>query len=126
MLTTLPDTPERPQQELDLQIALGAALMATKGYAAPEVEQAYTRARALCQQVGRRPSSSTVLWDCGFIARAELQTAHELGEQLLSLAQQRTTTPRSSCRLTMRLGYLVLSGRVRLGPRPTSSRACPL
>ena len=28
---TLPDTPERAQQELDLQIALGPALMATKG-----------------------------------------------------------------------------------------------
>jgi predicted ATPase len=52
LLTTLPDTPVRAQQELELQIALGPALMATKGQAAPEVEQTYARARALCVQIG--------------------------------------------------------------------------
>ena len=62
VLTTLPDTPERTQQELDLQTALGPALMATKGYAAPEVEQAYARARELCQQVGETPQLFPVLW----------------------------------------------------------------
>ncbi len=39
LLKTLPETPERTQQELTLQIALGAPLMATKGFAAPEVEK---------------------------------------------------------------------------------------
>ena len=48
----LPDTPERAQQELTLQIALGAPLRATKGFAAPEVENAYARARELCQLTG--------------------------------------------------------------------------
>ena len=52
VLDTLPDTPERAQQELGLQIALGPALMNTKGFEAPEVERVYARARALCQQVG--------------------------------------------------------------------------
>ena len=37
LLETLPDTPERTQQELTLQIALGVPLRATKGLAAPEV-----------------------------------------------------------------------------------------
>ena len=37
LLKTLPDTPERAQQELTLQLALAAPLMATKGFAAPEV-----------------------------------------------------------------------------------------
>ena len=63
--------------------------MATKGYAAPEVEKAYTRARELCQQVGETPQLFPVL--CGlwmfYIVRAELQTARELAEQLLRLAQ---------------------------------------
>ena len=40
MLKTLPDTPERAQQELTLQLALSDALIAIKGYAAPEVEKA--------------------------------------------------------------------------------------
>ena len=62
MLKTLPDTPERAQQELTLQITLGAPLMATKGYAAPEVGEAYTRARELCQQIGETPQLFPVLW----------------------------------------------------------------
>ncbi len=36
-------------------MALGPAFIATKGYAAPEVEHTYARARALCQQVGDTP-----------------------------------------------------------------------
>ena len=90
VLATLPDTPERTQQELDLQITLGPALMATKGYAAPEVEQVYARARELCQQVGETPQLFPVLWGLWWFyeVRAELQTARELGEQLLSLAQR--------------------------------------
>jgi predicted ATPase len=89
LLKTLPDTPERTQQELTLQIALGAPLMATKGFAAPEVERAYARAQELCQQVGETPQLFRVLSGLWFfyLARAELQTAHELAEQLLSLAQ---------------------------------------
>jgi adenylate cyclase len=64
--------------------------MATKGWAAPEVEQAYARARELCQQVGETPQLFSAL--LGFIAfylmRAEYKTARELVEQCLSLAQR--------------------------------------
>jgi class 3 adenylate cyclase/predicted ATPase len=89
LLKTLPDTPERTQQELTLQIALGVPLTATNGYGAPEVGTVYTRARELCQQVGETPQLFPVLfglWNF-YLLRAELQTARELGEQLLSLAQ---------------------------------------
>jgi predicted ATPase len=89
LLKALPDTPERSQRELTLQIALGNALMATKGYAAPEVEQAYTQARALCQQIGETPQLFPVLlglW-AFYSQRAELQTGRELAEQFLRLAQ---------------------------------------
>jgi len=55
LLTTLPETLDRTQQALSLHIVLGAALQMTKGLAAPEVEHAYTQARALCQQVGETP-----------------------------------------------------------------------
>src|SRR5262249_3177223 len=92
-LITLPDTPERAQQELVLQTTLGPALMHTKGYAALEVEQAYARARALCQQVG----DTTQLFPTMFglwafyvdASGAAGQTAQELAEQLLALAQRR-------------------------------------
>jgi class 3 adenylate cyclase/predicted ATPase len=90
VLRTLPDTPERIQHELVLQITLGPALIATKGYAAPEVEHAYARARELCQQVGEIPQLFLVLrgLQVFYFLRAELQTARELGEQLLSLVQR--------------------------------------
>jgi predicted ATPase len=89
LLQTLPDTPERTQQELTLQITLGPALMATKGYAAPELEKAYARARELCRQVGETPQLFSVLWGLwGFyVVRMELQTGYELAEQLLTVAQ---------------------------------------
>jgi predicted ATPase len=89
LLATLPDKGERPQQELDFQMTLGPVLMATQGYGGPDVERVYTRARQLCQQVGETPQLFPVLWGlCRFYTtRGELQTARELGGQLLRLAQ---------------------------------------
>jgi predicted ATPase len=64
--------------------------MITKGWAAPEVARVYTRARALCQQVGETPQLFPVLWGLWlfYMGRGELQTARELGEQLLALAER--------------------------------------
>jgi len=45
-----PDGPGRQQLELDLQLALGNALIAAKGFSAPEVGSTYARARALAEQ----------------------------------------------------------------------------
>jgi predicted ATPase len=89
LLQTLPDTPERAQQELTLQIALGTALVATKGYAALETTRAYARARQLCQQVGETPQLFPVLGGLAafYIEQGEFQTAHKLAEQLLRIAQ---------------------------------------
>jgi predicted ATPase len=97
LLATLSATPERAQHELDFQIALGPALVATKGNAAPEVEQTYARARALCQQVRETPQLLPTLRGlCLFYAsRGALATARELGEQLVRLAQREPlSTPR--------------------------------
>ena len=89
LLDTLPDTPERAPQELVLQITLGPALMATEGYAAPEVGRAYTRARELCRQVGDTPQLFPMLRGLQrfCLARAQLQPAGELGEHCLRLAE---------------------------------------
>jgi predicted ATPase len=90
LLATLPDTPQRAQHELNLLTTLGPALLATKGYAAPEVGQAYTRARVLCQQIGETPEHFLVLWNLWlfYIARSQHRTAMELGEQCLQIAQR--------------------------------------
>jgi predicted ATPase/DNA-binding winged helix-turn-helix (wHTH) protein len=90
LLSILPDTPERTRQELDLQMVLGPALMATKGHGDPDVERAYTRARALCQLIEETPQLFPMLWGLWrfYNVRGALQTARELGEKLLSLAQR--------------------------------------
>jgi predicted ATPase len=93
LLKVLPEPPEHAQRELVLQITLGPALIATKGQAAPEVEYTYARARELCRQVGETPQLFQALWGLWYfyLVRAELQTARELGEQLLHLAQRAQT-----------------------------------
>jgi predicted ATPase/class 3 adenylate cyclase len=90
LLQTLPETPERTQQEVDIHIALGTSLIATKGTGALEVGETYTRARQRCQHLDDPHQLFPVLrglWHYYFV-RAEYQTAHPLGEQLLALAQQ--------------------------------------
>jgi predicted ATPase len=90
LLQTFPETPERTQREVGMLIVLGASLLATKGYAAPEVGETYTSARQLCQYLEDPYQIFPVLrglWHY-YHVRAEYQTAHTLGEQLLAVAQQ--------------------------------------
>jgi len=89
LLPALPETRARVQQELDLLLGLGPALIATKGPAAPEVEQTYARARTLCAQVGETPQLFQALrglWSCYF-NRGALPGARALGEELFGLAR---------------------------------------
>jgi class 3 adenylate cyclase/predicted ATPase len=89
LLVALPEGPERIQQELAIQVALGAPLALTKGYAAPEVGRARVRAQELCQQVGETPQLFPVvfgLWAFNLV-RGELRMARELGTRLLGLAE---------------------------------------
>jgi predicted ATPase len=90
LLKTLPDTPERALQELTLQRMLGVPLLSTKGFAAPEVEAVYARARTLCQQVGDTALLGPVLFGLwGFYkVRGDLQIAQEVAEELLTLGQR--------------------------------------
>jgi predicted ATPase len=94
LLQRLPDGPERIQQEVLLQLAVGPALIVVKGYAAPETERAYTRARELCERLGDPPELFPALlglWSTHLL-RGEIRLACELGERLLGRAQ-RTRDP---------------------------------
>lgn len=78
-----------PHTELEILMALGPALIATRGYGAIEVEQAYQRARQLCRNLGDTLQLFPVL--CGlwvfYLVRGELDRAWELAEKLERLAQ---------------------------------------
>ena len=93
VLQTLPATRENVQHALELQTLLGMVLTITKGFAAPEAAHAYARARELCQQVGDTPHLIPALWGLWVYAlvRTELQTARELAEELMRLAESALT-----------------------------------
>lgn len=90
LLKTLPDTPDRAQQEIGLQLALDTPLIATRGYGTPELGQALARARELCLQIGEAPQLFTalVLLMFFYALKAEYHTALELGEQTNRIAKQ--------------------------------------
>jgi tetratricopeptide (TPR) repeat protein len=90
LLKTLPDTAARARHELTLHLSLGASLVATKGYAAAEVEQVYTRAQELCLQVGEPLQVAQVLYGLWVFnaVKGDLTAALALGEQFLTVAHQ--------------------------------------
>ncbi len=81
----------RDRQELAFLNALGTAWAAARGFGAREAEQAWVRARELCQRLGEPPELALVLngsWMVRF-ARGELARALELARQTLDLAEAR-------------------------------------
>ena len=89
VLSTLPETHARAQQELALQIMLGAALRSTKGPSALETERTYARACALARQVGSTPELFPALWGVCYahMGRGQLPRARELAAEFLELAR---------------------------------------
>jgi class 3 adenylate cyclase/predicted ATPase len=89
-LKRLPDSPERMQLELQLATELGAALRAIRGYAAPEVEDIYRKARELCAHMENAPEQFKVEWALMqlFLVRGDLVRTSELSRSLLSHAER--------------------------------------
>ena len=91
LLSSIPDGAARQEQELELQITLGHALMAAKGLAAPEPGEAFARARQLCEHLTRPQQLGTVLTGqflfC--LVRAELDQAEHHAEEIRRLGAAR-------------------------------------
>jgi predicted ATPase len=82
--------PARDERELALQLALGPALMATRGYGATEVEQTYARAHELCRNLGTGPNRFAVLrglWEY-YELRARMDSAKEVADEVFAIAEQ--------------------------------------
>ncbi len=90
LLMQLPETPERHKRELELQMALGPALVATKGYADAGVGDAYARAWELCQRLEDSAHLPLVLRgrQVFHLLRGELNKAREFANQFLDLAER--------------------------------------
>jgi len=89
-----PTTPEGLQQELTIQLALGPALMAIKGWASVDVEAACTRARDLATQLGAHDRLLPALWGLWTMhfLRGDLVTAKEAANRVGEVAFA-TTNP---------------------------------
>jgi tetratricopeptide (TPR) repeat protein len=89
LLPAVRDTRVRLRHDLELSITLGWALRYHKGQGSPEVEQTYTRAWELCQQVGEAPQHLLILNGLRslYVTRGALQKARGFAEQLLSVAR---------------------------------------
>jgi hypothetical protein len=92
LLSGVPDGTARQEQELDLQIALGHALMAAKGLAAPEVGEAFAHARQLCEKLDQPPQLLPILTGQWLyrLVRGELEQAEGLAQEVRHLGEARS------------------------------------
>ncbi len=88
LLDRFPPSPHRSRTELGLQTTLGAAQIAARGFAAPEVGLAYARAQQLCQELGDRNRRFPALFGRWIFlaARAEVDQAVAVADEMLQLA----------------------------------------
>ena len=86
----IPDETVRTGLELGLQATLAVVLAGAKGFAVPEVEQAYDRARALCERIGKTRQIFPILYGQFLFhwVRANLETARRGAEEMLRIAME--------------------------------------
>jgi class 3 adenylate cyclase/predicted ATPase len=80
---------ERDRLELDLLSTLGTALTIQKGWAAPEVADAYSRAHALSERVGDSPTLFWVLWGLWafYLVKGDQTQGLQFAERMMTFAQ---------------------------------------
>jgi hypothetical protein len=90
MLSALPDTPDRASREVAHLMAVALPMHGVYGYAAPELEETYRRARALCDALGEHPGLFGVITGISAFRfmRAELRPCVVAGLQMTRVAEQ--------------------------------------
>jgi class 3 adenylate cyclase/tetratricopeptide (TPR) repeat protein len=89
LVEALSDPRERAERELDLQMALGPALFATKNYR-PYVDRTYARAWELCRQLGDHSREFTALRGLMLhhLGLLEMAKALHFAEEALRIAER--------------------------------------
>jgi len=90
LVATLPETRERNQRELGLQMAIGAPISAARGWSHPDYEGAYARARELAFQIGESPELPRVLeaMAAAYLMKGDLPTSAEVAQEALAAAER--------------------------------------
>jgi predicted ATPase len=84
LLANMPEGVQRQHCELDLRVSLGPALIATKGYSAPEVGSNYTRVSTLANELDRPEYLAALLegqW-VFYVVRGKLKLALSVAKQI--------------------------------------------
>jgi len=87
---SITDEVERALMEVKLRVALGAVFLTTRGFGAPEVLDAYSRAEQLCDRLGERADLFPAIWGQWLFrtGRGETGAGRRLGTRLLTLAEK--------------------------------------
>ena len=90
LVEALSDMRERAVRELDLQMAIGPALTATKSFAHPDIGRTYARASELCQQLEDHSREFTALRGL-FMHHAnllEMEKSQHFAEEAMRVAER--------------------------------------
>jgi predicted ATPase len=96
LVEALSDMRERAARELDLQMALGPALFATKSYSHPDIGRAYARAWELCRQLEDHSREFTALRGLMLYHQSllEMEKTQHFAEEALRVAEWLDDTAR--------------------------------
>jgi hypothetical protein len=98
-LGSLPETPERDRQEVELRLANGVSLITADGFASPDAAEAYTRARDLCEKRGDTYRLLVALFGLWNFARtSDFDAARNLSHRMLVLTREHDASG-CDCRL---------------------------
>jgi predicted ATPase len=91
LLPGVPDGAPRQEQEINLRMTLGHALIATKGYSAPESGETFARSRQLCEQLNRPEQLGPILHGQFLFrfVRGDLHQAEHHAEEMRRLGEVR-------------------------------------
>ena len=108
-LRSLPESPERDQQELSLRIVLGVSVMALKGFAADDVRDIFQRAIDIGGREDSSPHAFMAHWLLGLFHyfRAEMERSHVIASQLVDRAR-RMGNPLLASEATLALGVTLV------------------
>ena len=89
-LSGVADSSERDRLELALQLALGPALMTTRGFSAPEPERAYWTARRLSKRLRDDRARFASIWGLWLVSGSSGRPAfrRELADELFRVAER--------------------------------------
>ncbi|HKM71636.1 MAG TPA: adenylate/guanylate cyclase domain-containing protein [Stellaceae bacterium] len=114
LVDALSDMRERAERELDLQMALGPALVATKVYGHPDIGRTYARASELCRQLGDHSREFTALRGLYLyhLHLLEMEKAQHFAEEGLRVAERLDDAARLVGAHTTLGGVLYFQGKL--------------